>query len=143
MKIGKFDISDSSKVFIIAEMSANHNQNLDIAIETVKAAKRAGADAIKLQTYTPDTITINSQKDDFVVKGTIWKGRNLYDLYNEAYTPWEWHKKLFEVADKEGLICLSSPFDFTAVELLESLNCPAYKIASFEIKIGPNSRRSR
>ena len=105
MKIGNFSVNKSSKVFIIAEMSANHNQNLDVAIETIKAAKRAGADAIKLQTYTPDSITINSNNDDFVVKGTIWDGKTLYDLYGEAYTPWEWHKTLFEVAAEEGLIC--------------------------------------
>jgi len=133
MKIKNFEINKSSPVFIIAELSANHNGSLDIALETVRAAKRAGADCIKLQTYTADTITIDSRKDDFVIDGTIWNGRNLYDLYKEAYTPWEWHAKIFEVAEEEGLICFSSPFDPTSVELLESLNTPAYKIASFEI----------
>ncbi|MEQ8715301.1 MAG: pseudaminic acid synthase, partial [Cyclobacteriaceae bacterium] len=103
------------------------------AIETVKAAKRSGADAIKLQTYTADTLTINSNKDDFLIKGTIWQGKNLYELYREAYTPWEWHKTLFNVAQDEGLVCFSSPFDTTAVDFLEVLNTPAYKIASFEI----------
>jgi pseudaminic acid synthase len=120
-------------VLIIAELSANHNGSLENAIKTIRAAKRAGADAIKLQTYTADTITINSDKDDFVLKDTIWEGKSLYELYQEAYTPWEWHEELFRVAREEGLICFSSPFDKTAVDLLESLNTPAYKIASFEI----------
>jgi pseudaminic acid synthase len=133
MKIDNFEISQSGKVFIIAELSANHNQKLEIAIETIKAAKRAGADCIKLQTYTADTLTINSNKDDFIIKGTIWEGKNYYSLYQEAFTPWEWHKKLFEVAKKEGLICFSSPFDKSAVDFLENLSVPAYKIASFEI----------
>tara|TARA_B110000046_G_scaffold29575_1_gene31118 strand:- start:3082 stop:4119 length:1038 start_codon:yes stop_codon:yes gene_type:complete len=133
MKIGNFEINTNSEVFIIAELSANHNGSIENAIQTIRAAKRAGANCIKLQTYTADTMTINSKKDDFIVKGTIWEGRNLYDLYKEAYTPWEWHKKLFEVASEEELICFSSPFDLTAVDFLESLNTPAYKIASFEI----------
>jgi pseudaminic acid synthase len=134
MKIGSFDLSTKdSKVFIIAELSANHNGNLETALETIRAAKRAGADCIKLQTYTADTITIDSHKDDFLIKGTIWEGKNLYELYQEAYTPWEWHQALFEEADKQGLICFSSPFDKTAVDFLENLNVPAYKIASFEI----------
>ena len=133
MKIDSHEISDSSKVFIIAELSANHNQNLEIAIETIKAAKRSGADCIKLQTYTPDTLTINSNKDDFKIKGTIWSGKNYYELYGEAFTPWEWHKKLFEVAKEEGLVCFSSPFDKSSVDFLENLSVPAYKIASFEI----------
>jgi pseudaminic acid synthase len=126
-------IFDNKKVFIIAELSANHNGSLETAIETIRAAKRAGADCIKLQTYTADTITIDSNKEDFIIKGTIWKGKNLYKLYQEAYTPWEWHETLFNVAKEEGLICFSSPFDKTAVDFLESLNVPAYKIASFEI----------
>ncbi|WP_323756861.1 pseudaminic acid synthase [Roseivirga sp.] len=126
-------IDNQSPVFIIAELSANHNGSLETAIETIHAAKRAGADAIKLQTYTADTITIDCDKDDFVIKDTIWGGRKLYDLYKEAYTPWEWHKRLFEVAKKEGLVCFSSPFDKTAVDFLEKLDVPAYKIASFEI----------
>jgi pseudaminic acid synthase len=133
MKIGNFKIDQESPCFIIAELSANHNGSIQTAIETIKSAKRAGADAIKLQTYTPDTITIDSDKDDFVIKGTIWEGRNLYQLYQEAYTPWEWHEILFKTAKEEGLICFSSPFDKSAVDFLESLNTPAYKIASFEI----------
>jgi len=121
------------KVFIIAELSANHNGSIETAIETLKAAKRAGADAIKLQTYTADTMTIDCDKDDFIIKGTIWEGRKLYELYQEAYTPWEWHQELFDVAKKEGLVCFSSPFDKTALDFLETLECPIYKIASFEI----------
>lgn len=132
MKIGSFQIGKS--VFVIAELSANHNGSLENALQTIKAAKRSGADAIKLQTYTPDTITINSQKDDFIIKGgTVWDGKNFYELYKEAYTPWEWHEQLFKCAKEEGLICFSSPFDKTAVDFLEELNTPAYKIASFEI----------
>ncbi|KAB1063535.1 pseudaminic acid synthase [Salibacter halophilus] len=133
MKIGTEKIDNGSSVFIIAELSANHNGSLETAIETIRAAKRAGADAIKLQTYTADTITIDSNKEDFLIKGTIWDGRKLYDLYKEAYTPWEWHKQLFDCAHEEGLICFSSPFDKTAVDFLEELKAPAYKIASFEI----------
>ncbi|MFZ1334410.1 MAG: pseudaminic acid synthase [Saprospiraceae bacterium] len=133
MQIGNYTISSTSPVFIIAELSANHNGSLDTAIETIRAAKRAGANAIKFQTYTADTITIDSKKEDFLIKGTIWEGRNLHDLYSEAYTPWEWHEQLFAVAKEEGLECFSSPFDPTSVELLEKLNVPAYKIASFEI----------
>jgi pseudaminic acid synthase len=121
-------------VFVIAELSANHNGSLATAIDTIKAAKRAGADAIKFQTYTADTLTLDCDKDDFLIKGgTIWDGKTLYDLYKEAYTPWEWHSKLFEVAKEEGLVCFSSPFDKTAVDFLETLHCPIYKIASFEI----------
>jgi len=132
--IGSFRISSQDPVFIIAELSANHNGSIETAIETIKAAKRAGADAIKFQTYTADTMTIDSDNEDFKLKqGTIWDGKTFYDLYKEAYTPWEWHKQLFEVAQAEGLICFSSPFDFTAVDFLEELDAPAYKIASFEI----------
>jgi pseudaminic acid synthase len=133
MQIGNYKIDKESKVFIIAELSANHNGSLETAIETIHAAKRAGADCIKLQTYTADTITIDCDKEDFIIKDTIWHGRKLYDLYKEAYTPWEWHLKLFETAREIGLECFSSPFDKTSVDLLESLNTPAYKIASFEI----------
>lgn len=133
MQIGNYKIDKTSPVFIIAELSANHNGSLDTAIETIRAAKRAGADAIKLQTYTADTITLNCDKEDFIIKGTIWEGKNLYQLYQEAYTPWEWHDPLFNAAKEEGLICFSSPFDKTAVDFLEGLNTPAYKIASFEI----------
>ena len=125
----------NKKVLIIAELSANHGQKLEIAIETIKAAKRAGADAIKLQTYTADTITIDCENEYFtdVLKGTIWEGHKLYELYQEAYTPWEWHKVLFDAAQAEGLICFSSPFDKTAIDFLEQFNPPAFKIASFEI----------
>lgn len=133
MKIKHFDIHKHSNVFIIAELSANHNGSLAVALETVRAAKRAGADCIKLQTYTADTITIDSKKEDFLIKGTLWEGRNLYDLYQEAFTPWEWHQAIFEEAERNGLVCFSSPFDKTAVDFLESLQAPAYKIASFEI----------
>ena len=133
MKIGNFTIDKNSPVFIIAELSANHNGSLETALETVKAAKRAGADCIKLQTYTADTITLDSDKPDFVIKGTIWDGRKLHELYQEAYTPWEWHETIYKAAEAEGLICFSSPFDKTAVDLLEELQSPAYKIASFEI----------
>ena len=121
-------------IFIVAELSANHNGSLDTAIETIKAAKIAGADAIKLQTYTADTITIDSAKNDFIINnGSIWDGDNYFNLYKKAYTPWEWHEKLFKVAKDEGLICFSTPFDKTAVDFLENLSNPIYKIASFEI----------
>ena len=133
MQIGNFTIDDKSPVFIIAELSANHNGSLNNALATIKAAKRAGADCIKLQTYTADTITLDCDKDDFIIKGTIWDGKKLHTLYQEAYTPWEWHEELYRVAKEEGLICFSSPFDKTAVDLLESLDSPAYKIASFEV----------
>jgi len=123
-----------NKCFIIAELSANHGGELDIALETIRAAKRAGADAIKIQTYTADTITLNSNKDCFKInQGTHWDGQYLYDLYKEASLPWEWHSKIFEVSKEEGLVCFSSPFDNSAVDLLEELNTPIYKIASFEI----------
>jgi len=126
--------SDDRSVLIIAELSANHNGSLQVAIESIRAAKRTGADAIKLQTYTAETMTLRLDKNDFKInQGTIWDGKYLFDLYKEAYTPWEWHKELFAVAEAEGLICFSSPFDKTAVDLLEELNTPAYKIASFEI----------
>lgn len=120
--------------FIIAELSANHGGDLQIALETVRAAKRAGADAIKLQTYTADTITLNVKNDLFKIKqGTHWDGQYLYDLYTDASLSWEWHKPIFELAKKEGLFCFSSPFDKSAVDFLEELQVPAYKIASFEI----------
>lgn len=135
MQIGNFKIT-SGKAFIIAELSANHGNKINIAIETIRAAKRAGADAIKLQTYTPDTLTIDCNNEYFqeLLKGTIWEGQKFYDLYKDAFLPWEWHEKLFEVAEKEGLICFSSPFDKSSVDFLEQLNPPAYKIASFEIQ---------
>lgn len=134
MKIGHQKFDKASSTFIIAELSANHGGSLEVALETVRAAKRAGADAIKLQTYKPETITLRCDKEDFVVSGgTIWDGRTLYDLYQEAHTPWEWHQEIFECAEQEGLVCFSSPFDKTAVDFLEKLNVPAFKIASFEI----------
>lgn len=121
-------------VFIIAELSANHGHSLETALQSVRAAKEAGADAIKIQTYTADTITLNCAAPDFTVEGgTLWDGQTLYSLYQQAYTPWEWHKAIFEEAKKCGLVCFSTPFDKTAVDLLESLGNPIYKIASFEI----------
>ncbi|MEM9897621.1 MAG: pseudaminic acid synthase, partial [Bacteroidota bacterium] len=135
MKIGSKQIGQESPCFIIAELSANHNGSLDVAIETIRAAKRAGADAIKLQTYTPDTLTIDCDNEHFQInEGTLWDGKTLYQLYGEAFTPWEWHEQLFKVAEEEGLICFSSPFDHTAVDFLEKFDVPAYKIASFEIQ---------
>ena len=134
MIIQDFDFNKDNSVFVIAELSANHNGSLETALETIRAAKRTGANAIKLQTYTADTLTIQSDKDDFIIKsGSIWDGKTFYDLYKSAYTPWEWHEELFKCAKEEGLICFSSPFDKSAVDLLENLNAPAYKIASFEI----------
>ena len=119
---------------IVAELSANHNGNIKNAIETIKAAKRAGADAIKFQTYTAETMTLNSHMSDFkITQGTLWDGQYLYDLYQKAYTPWEWHDELFRVAREEGILCFSTPFDKTAVDFLETLRNPIYKIASFEI----------
>lgn len=124
----------TDKCFIIAELSANHGGSLDIAKETVRAAKRAGADAIKLQTYTADTITIDVKTEAFKIsQGTAWDGQYLYDLYKEASLPWEWHKPLYDLAIEEGLVCFSSPFDFSAVDFLEKLDTPIYKVASFEI----------
>ena len=134
MKIGNYTIDKNSPVFIIAELSANHNGSIATAIETVKAAKRAGANCIKLQTFTADTITLDSKNKDFkITQGTLWDGQYLHDLYKTTHLPWEWHKEIMAVAKQEGLICFSSPFDPTSVEFLETLNVPAYKIASFEI----------
>lgn len=121
------------KTFIIAEMSANHNQHKEIAIDTIKAIKQAGADAVKIQTYTADTITLDCDKPEFICGPGLWEGERLYTLYQKAYTPWEWHEEIFRVAREEGLVCFSTPFDKTAVDLLESLDNPIYKIASFEI----------
>ena len=136
MKPDALDLHTTRGAMIVAELSANHNQNFELAVATIRAAKRAGADAIKLQTYTPDTITIDCDNEYFrdLLKGTIWEGQKFYDLYKTAFTPWEWHEELFLVAREEGLICFSSPFDKTAVDFLEQFNPPAYKIASFEIR---------
>lgn len=126
-------IGDAAPTYFIAEMSANHNQDFEQALAIVRAAKDAGADAIKLQTYTPDTLTIRSDREYFRIKGTIWEGRSLYDLYGEAYTPWEWQPKLKRAAEEMGMHLFSTPFDPTAVEFLERMDVPAYKVASFEI----------
>jgi pseudaminic acid synthase len=127
-------IGDGQPAYIIAEMSANHNQDFEQAVKILHAIKESGADAVKLQTYTPETITIDSDQEYFQIgQGTIWAGRNLFDLYSEAYTPWEWQPKLKAIADGMGLDLFSSPFDHTAVDFLEKLNMPAYKIASFEL----------
>lgn len=134
IKIGDKVIGSNNPTFIIAEMSANHLQSFDNAVKIIKEAKRAGADAIKLQTYTPDTITIDCDNEYFQIKqDTIWDGTTLHKLYQTAYTPWEWQPKLKKIAEEEGLICFSSPFDKTAVDFLEDMDVPAYKIASFEI----------
>ena len=133
MKIGSFDL-DKEGVFIIAEMSANHNGEYEVAKQMVKAARDAGADAVKLQTYTADTMTLDVRNQYFMIdQGTIWDGKNLYDLYKEAYTPWEWQPKLKEYADELGIILFSSPFDKSSVDFLETIDVQAYKIASFEI----------
>jgi N-acetylneuraminate synthase len=126
------EIDESSSPYIIAEMSANHNGDIQTAFKIIEEAKRAGADALKIQTYRPDTITLNSDEPDFLINDGLWKGRTLYELYEWAHTPWEWHKQLFEKAREVGITIFSSPFDSTAVDLLEDLNAPAYKIASFE-----------
>lgn len=133
MKIGNFDLTVNG-TFIIAELSANHNGCLQNALDTIKAAKEIGADAIKLQTYTADTLTLDCKKDDFIIKGgTLWDNKSMYELYGEAYTPWEWHKELFEYARSLDIDIFSSPFDKTAVDFLEQFDPSAYKIASFEI----------
>jgi pseudaminic acid synthase len=132
--IGNRKIGPEHPVWVIAEISANHNQNFDQAVQLIKAAKEAGADAVKLQTYTPDTITIDCDNEYFRIgKGTIWEGKTLYKLYQEAYTPWEWQPKLKQVAYDLGMDLFSSPFDQTAVDFLEEMGVPAYKVASFEL----------
>jgi pseudaminic acid synthase len=134
IKIENVVIGSSHKPFVIAEMSGNHNQSIDRAMEIIEAAAKAGAHAVKLQTYTPDTMTIDAKGGLFEIndESSLWKGRNLYDLYKEAHTPWEWHKPLFDYARKLGLLIFSTPFDESAVDFLEELGVGAYKVASFE-----------
>ncbi len=133
-KIGKRTINHNNRPFIVAEMSGNHNNSLKRAMKIIDAAAKCGADAIKLQTYTADTITLDSDKKYFKIndKESLWHKQKLYDLYNKAHTPWKWHRPLMDHAKKRGIICFSAPFDLTAVDFLEEINCPIYKIASFE-----------
>ncbi len=131
--INNRQIGNGCPPYIIAELSANHNCSIDRAKLLIKNAKESGADAVKLQTYKPDTITLDSQNDEFIINGGLWDGRTLYELYEEAHLPWEWHKPLFEFAREQAITIFSSPFDKTAIDLLEDLNAPAYKIASFEV----------
>ncbi|TGL99806.1 pseudaminic acid synthase [Leptospira jelokensis] len=130
--INKREIGDTQPPYIIAELSANHNGKIERALETIRSAKEAGADAIKIQTYTADTMTIDCDKDDFQIHGGLWDGYKLYDLYKWAETPYDWHKEIFDYASEIGITLFSTPFDETAVDLLENLNAPAYKVASFE-----------
>ena len=125
-------IASDESPYIIAELSANHNGRLETALKIIEEAKKAGADAVKLQTYTADTISLNCDSEEFQIHGGLWDGKTLYQLYQEAHMPWDWHKPLFEYARKLSITIFSSPFDNTAVDLLEDLNAPAYKIASFE-----------
>ena len=143
MRLGNREIGPAHKPFIVAEMSGNHNQSLDRACAIVKAAAEAGADAVKLQTYTADTMTLDLDTKEFFIGDpkSLWKGQSLYKLYQQAYTPWEWHKQLFEYANELGLVAFSTPFDETAVEFLESIEAPCYKIASFENTDLPLIRR--
>ena len=132
-RVANKSIGKGYKPFVIAELSANHGGSIQRAKATILAAKNSGADAVKIQTYTPDTMTLDSDKNDFMINDGLWKGYNLYQLYKEAYTPFEWHKELFEFAKSQGVLLFSTPFDETAVELLQELDAPAFKIASFEI----------
>lgn len=132
-QIDGHQIGDNAPPFIVAELSGNHNGKIENAFKLIEQAKECGANAVKLQTYTADTLTINHDSEEFRISDGRWKGYTLYELYEWAHTPWEWHEELFECAKKTGITLFSSPFDSTAIELLESLNCPAYKIASFEI----------
>ena len=132
MKINNRKIGLDERPYVIAEMSANHNGEIDNAYKIIDMAKTAGADAVKLQTYKPDTITMDMRTPEFMIEGGLWNGQSLYELYKEAFMPWEWHQPLFDYAKKVGITIFSSPFDNTAVDLLEDLNTPAYKIASFE-----------
>ena len=133
-KVGEREVGGNNPVFIIAELSANHLGDFDLAIETIKSIKESGADAVKMQTYTPDTLTLNCDNDYFKIKqDTIWDGTTFYDLYQDAHMPWEWQPELKKIAEKLGLIVFSSPFDKTSVDFLEDMNVPLYKIASFEI----------
>ena len=133
IKIKDRQIGENHPPYIIAELSANHNGSLERALKTIKMARSMGADAVKFQTYTPDTLTIDSDKEDFRIKGGLWDGFTLYDLYKSAFTPFEWHEEMFNYAQSVGITCFSTPFDESAVDLLEDLNTPAYKVASFEI----------
>lgn len=140
--IGNKIIGEGHPAFIIAEMSANHLQDFGRAVRIIEQAKECGADAVKLQTYTPDTITIDCDKSYFRInQGTIWDGTTLHKLYQQAYTPWEWQPKLKQIAEEMGLVCFSSPFDCTSVDFLEEMGVPAYKIASFEITDIPFIRK--
>jgi len=133
LTINNRKVGHGEPVYIVAEMSANHNQSFDQAVRIIEAAKTAGADAVKLQTYTPDTLTIDCDNEYFRIKGTLWEGKNLHQLYSEAYTPWEWQPKLKEIADQLGLDLFSTPFDAMAVDFLEAMGVPAHKVASFEL----------
>ncbi len=142
IRIGKRYVGEGEKTFVVAEVSANHLQDYGRAEAIIKAAAQAGADAVKLQTYTPDTITLDCDNDYFqITQGTIWDGTTLHKLYEEAYTPWEWQPRLMEYANGLGLECFSSPFDATAVDFMKEMDMPAYKVASFEINDIPLIRK--
>lgn len=141
MKIKDRHIGEGYPVYIVAEMSANHNRDFNQAVRIIEAAKEAGADAVKIQTFTPDTMTIDVRSDFFKIKNTIWNGKNLYDLYSEAFTPWDWQPKLKVIANNIGLEFFSTPFDPSAVDFLEKLNVPVYKVASFELVDQPLLKR--